>query len=201
MPPCALPATWRVWFFRRALLLAPARLGASRIGDLLARLMSDIAEVDGLVVRALAPLLALVVVGVCGVAAAAWIYLPAALVLAVLALAVGVLVPSQVAWGARRREARRARQRMALRTLAFEGLEGGRRPGRGRGHRQLDLTCRTGGGRGGRERPPAPTTPGRRAAAARRLRGRWVGRHALAGAGGGGGAVRWRRNWRRHWCS
>jgi len=114
----------RVWFFRRALPLAPARLGASRIGDLLARLMSDIAEVDGLVVRALAPLLALVVVGVCGVAAAAWIYLPAALLLAALALAVGVLVPSQVAWGARRREARRARQRMALRTLAFEGLEG-----------------------------------------------------------------------------
>ena len=114
----------RVWFFRRALPLAPARLGASRIGDLLARLMSDIGEVDGLVVRALAPLLALVVLGVCGVAAAAWIYPPAAWLLAGLAVAVGVAVPSQVAWGARRREARRAGQRMALRTLAFEGLEG-----------------------------------------------------------------------------
>jgi len=114
----------RVWFFRRALPLAPARLGANRIGELLARLMSDIGEVDGLVVRALAPLLALIAVGMAGIGAAAWIYPPAAWLLAALALAIGVLVPSQVAWGARRREARRARQRTALRTLAFEGLEG-----------------------------------------------------------------------------
>lgn len=42
----------RVWFFRRALPLAPGRLSATRTGDLLARLMSDIGEVDGLSVRA-----------------------------------------------------------------------------------------------------------------------------------------------------
>ncbi|MDG2526466.1 thiol reductant ABC exporter subunit CydC [Stenotrophomonas sp. HITSZ_GD] len=114
----------RVWFFRRALPLAPARLGARRIGELMTRLMSDIAEVDGLVVRALAPLAALVGIGVAGIAAAALIYLPAAVLLAVLALAIGLLVPWQVARGAREREAARAAQRMALRTLAFEGLEG-----------------------------------------------------------------------------
>jgi len=114
----------RVWFFRRALPLAPARLGAHRIGDLLARLMSDIGEVDGLVVRAIAPLLALVGIGAAGIIAAACIHPPAALLLAVLALAIGLLVPWQVARGAGRREARRAQQRMALRTLAFEGLEG-----------------------------------------------------------------------------
>ncbi|WP_369914046.1 thiol reductant ABC exporter subunit CydC [Xanthomonas sp. NCPPB 3005] len=114
----------RVWFFRRALPLAPARLGASRTGELLARLMSDIGEVDGLVVRALGPLVALLGIGVAGVAAAAAIYWPAALVLAVLALAIGAGVPWVVARGGRIREQRRAQQRETLRTLAYEGLEG-----------------------------------------------------------------------------
>jgi ATP-binding cassette subfamily C protein CydC len=114
----------RVWFFRRALPLAPARLGASRTGELLARLMSDIGEVDGLVVRALGPLVALLGIGVAGVAAAAAMYWPAALVLAVLALAIGAGVPWVVARGGRIREQRRAQQRETLRTLAYEGLEG-----------------------------------------------------------------------------
>ncbi|KLD75816.1 thiol reductant ABC exporter subunit CydC [Xanthomonas hyacinthi] len=114
----------RVWFFRRALPLAPARLGASRTGELLARLMSDIGEVDGLVVRALAPLAALLGIGIVGVAAAAAIYRPAAMVLAVLALAIGAGVPWVVAYGGRVREQHRAQQREALRTLAYEGLEG-----------------------------------------------------------------------------
>jgi ATP-binding cassette subfamily C protein CydC len=114
----------RVWFFRRALPLAPARLSASRIGELMARLMSDIGEVDGLAVRALAPLAALLGVGVVAVAAAALIHGPAALLIAVTGLAIGLLVPSQVARGAQAREQARAAQRTELRTLAFEGLEG-----------------------------------------------------------------------------
>ncbi|QNH17333.1 thiol reductant ABC exporter subunit CydC [Xanthomonas sp. SS] len=114
----------RVWFFRRALPLAPAKLGASRTGELLARLMSDIGEVDGLVVRALAPLAALLGIGVAGVAAAAAIYWPAALLLAMLAVAIGAGVPWLVARGGRVREQRRAQQREMLRTLAYEGLEG-----------------------------------------------------------------------------
>ncbi|MBB4126030.1 ATP-binding cassette subfamily C protein CydC [Xanthomonas translucens] len=114
----------RVWFFRRALPLAPARLGASRTGELLARLMSDIGEVDGLVVRALAPLAALLGIGIAGVAAAAAIYWPAALLLAVLAAAIGAGVPWMVARGGRVPEQRRAQQRETLRTLAYEGLEG-----------------------------------------------------------------------------
>ncbi|UJB13652.1 thiol reductant ABC exporter subunit CydC [Xanthomonas translucens] len=114
----------RVWFFRRALPLAPARLGTSRTGELLSRLMSDIGDVDGLVVRALAPLAALLGVGVAGVAAAAAIYWPAAALLALLALAIGAGVPWVVARGGRVREQRRAQQRETLRTLAYEGLEG-----------------------------------------------------------------------------
>ncbi|MBV6807924.1 thiol reductant ABC exporter subunit CydC [Xanthomonas euvesicatoria] len=114
----------RVWFFRRALPLAPGRLSATRTGDLLARLMSDIGEVDGLSVRALAPLAALLGIWLGGVAAAALIYLPAACLLLVLGVLIGGLVPWQVARGGAQREQLRAQQRTALRTQAFEGLEG-----------------------------------------------------------------------------
>ncbi|MCL7713687.1 thiol reductant ABC exporter subunit CydC [Stenotrophomonas mori] len=114
----------RVWFFRRALPLAPARLGSHRTGELLARLMSDIGEVDGLMVRALGPLLALAGLALAAIAAAAAIYWPAALLLLLLALLVGIGVP---VLAVRRRagdEARRAGCRTELRTLAYEGLEG-----------------------------------------------------------------------------
>ncbi|MCC8470958.1 thiol reductant ABC exporter subunit CydC [Xanthomonas phaseoli] len=114
----------RVWFFRRALPLAPGRLSATRTGDLLARLMSDIGEVDGLSVRALAPLAALLGIWLGGVVAAALIYLPAACVLLVLGVLIGGLVPWQVARGGSQREQLRAQQRTDLRTQAFEGLEG-----------------------------------------------------------------------------
>ncbi|OQP82389.1 thiol reductant ABC exporter subunit CydC [Xanthomonas phaseoli pv. syngonii LMG 9055] len=114
----------RVWFFRRALPLAPGRLSATRTGDLLARLMSDIGEVDGLSVRALAPLAALLGIWSGGVLAAALIYFPAACVLLVLGVLIGGLVPWQVARGGSQREQLRAQQRTDLRTQAFEGLEG-----------------------------------------------------------------------------
>lgn len=114
----------RVWFFRRALPLAPGRLSVTRTGDLLARLMSDIGEVDGLSVRALAPLAALLGIWLGGVVAAALIYLPAACLLLVLGVLIGGLVPWQVARGGAQREQLRAQQRTTLRTQAFEGLEG-----------------------------------------------------------------------------
>ncbi|MCS3744800.1 ATP-binding cassette subfamily C protein CydC [Xanthomonas arboricola] len=114
----------RVWFFRRALPLAPGRLSATRTGDLLARLMSDIGEVDGLSVRALAPLSALLGIWLAGAVAAALIYPPAALLLLALGGLIGGLVPWQVARGGAQREQLRAQHRTALRTQAFEGLEG-----------------------------------------------------------------------------
>ncbi len=114
----------RVWFFRRALPLAPARLGSSRTGELLARLVTDIGEVDGRMVRAVGPLLALAAMALAAVVAAVVIHWPAAVLLLVLALLVGAGVP----WLAVRRgeagESLRAQQRATLRTIAFEGLEG-----------------------------------------------------------------------------
>lgn len=114
----------RVWFFRRALPLAPARLGGVRTGELLARLMSDIGEVDGLLVRAIGPLLALAGISLVGVASAALIHPPAALVLAVLALVIGLGVPWLTVRGGGAQERDRALHRAQLRTQAFEGLEG-----------------------------------------------------------------------------
>lgn len=114
----------RVWFFRRALPLAPGRLSATRTGDLLARLMSDIGEVDGLSVRALAPLAALLGIWLAGVAAAALIYLPAAWLLLALGVLIGWLVSWQVVRGGDQRAQLLAQQRTALRTQVFEGLEG-----------------------------------------------------------------------------
>lgn len=114
----------RVWFFRRALPLAPARLGSSRAGELLARLMSDIGEMDGWVVRALGPLLALAGMCVAAIIAAALIYWPAALLLLALAVLVGVGVPLLAVRRGDAGEAQRAQSRATLRTLAYEGLEG-----------------------------------------------------------------------------
>ena len=114
----------RVWFFQRALPLAPARLGSSRTGELLARLITDIGEVDGLMVRAISPLLALAGAAMASVVAAGLIYWPAALLLLVLAVLVGIGVPVFAVRRGDAVEAERAQQRASLRTLAFEGLEG-----------------------------------------------------------------------------
>ncbi len=114
----------RVWFFRRALPLAPARLGSSRTGELLARLITDIGEVDGLLVRAVGPLLALAGIALAAIFAAALIYWPAAVLLLVLAVLVGIGVPVLSVRRGDAGEGRRAQRRGTLRTLAFEGLEG-----------------------------------------------------------------------------
>lgn len=114
----------RVWFFARALPLAPGRLAASRTGELLARLMGDIGEVDGVFVRAIGPLLAMATVTVASLGAASWVYWPAAVLLALMALVIGCAVPWLAIARGRIGEDERASRRTQLRTLAFEGLEG-----------------------------------------------------------------------------
>lgn len=114
----------RVWFFRRALPLAPARLGGSRTGELLTRLVSDIGEVDGVMVRAAGPLLALVGIVLACVVAAVLIYWPAAVLLLLIAVVIGIGVPVLAVRHGERGEMERAQMRASLRTLAYEGLEG-----------------------------------------------------------------------------
>jgi len=114
----------RVWFFRRALPLAPARLGSTRTGELLARLLGDIAEVDGLFVRALGPLCALAALSLVAIGSA-WLILPqAAALLAAMAVLVGVGVPWLGVRGRAGEERDRAAHRTQLRNLSFEGIEG-----------------------------------------------------------------------------
>ncbi len=114
----------RAWFFRRALPLAPLGLGRFRTGDLLARLMADIDAVDGLLVRALGPLLALSALALLA-SLAAFAVLPAAGLLLLGALAaLGVAIPRLTLRGLAADEAARAQARGELRAAVQEGLEG-----------------------------------------------------------------------------
>ncbi|HVK53277.1 MAG TPA: thiol reductant ABC exporter subunit CydC [Pseudoxanthomonas sp.] len=120
----ALARDLRVWFFRRALPLAPLQLGRYRTGELLARLMSDIEAVDGHIVRAWGPLLALG--ATCGLAVIVALFvLPAAGVLLAALLAVLALFAP---WVQRRASAnleqKRAQARAQMRYSILEGLEG-----------------------------------------------------------------------------
>lgn len=110
-------ADLRLWFFERAIPLAPARLGGWRGGDLMARLVSDIDALDGLYLRLVTPTV-VALLTVLGLAAVLGSLSPAIAVLVVglLALA-GLGVPAlaeragrrvggeQVAAGARLRVA------------------------------------------------------------------------------------------------
>lgn len=114
----------RSWFFARALRLTPGQLGRLRTGELLARLMGDIDAVDGLLLRATGPLLALGAVGVLGIGIATWLHPPGGAVLAAVALASGLGVPWIVARGRAAEETERARRRAALRARLHELYEG-----------------------------------------------------------------------------
>ncbi len=114
----------RVDFFRSALPLAPLGLGRRRVGDLLARLVADIESVDGLLVRALGPLLALSGLGGIAVLVAALALPVAGILLAATLLALALGIPLAITWSAGRIEEQRAQARAALRTAVLEGLEG-----------------------------------------------------------------------------
>ncbi|HEY0862207.1 MAG TPA: thiol reductant ABC exporter subunit CydC [Pseudoxanthomonas sp.] len=114
----------RVWFFRRALPLAPLGLGRYRVGDLLARLVADIEAVDGLLVRALGPLLALAAVLLLGIAVAFWLLPSAGMLLALAFCLIAVATPWAIQAGARALENERAEARARLRYAVLEGLEG-----------------------------------------------------------------------------
>ncbi len=120
----ALARDLRVWFFRRALPLAPLGLGRYRVGDLLARLVADIEAVDGLLVRAIGPLVSLVAVLALGTVIAFW-WLPIAGLLLALAFAlIAVATPWVIQSGASALENERAEARARLRYTVLEGLEG-----------------------------------------------------------------------------
>ena len=114
----------RVDFFRSALPLAPLGLGRHRLGDLLARLLSDIENVDGLLVRAIGPLLAFAGLGLVAVAITAMALPAVGALLAAVLLLLSLVIPVAIGGGTDRIEQRRAQARADLRSAVLEGLEG-----------------------------------------------------------------------------
>lgn len=114
----------RVDFFKRVLPLAPLGLGRHRVGDLLARLVADIENVDGLLVRALGPLLAFGGLALVAVIVATVALPSAGLLLGLVLLALTVGIPWTISRRTNALEQDRARARSELRTVVLEGLEG-----------------------------------------------------------------------------
>jgi ATP-binding cassette subfamily C protein CydC len=114
----------RLEFFRRALPLAPLGLGRLRTGHLLAQLVADIERVEGGLVRAFGPLLALalLVLAACTVAAIA---LPlAGLVLLIACALLGAVLPWLTTRGARSQERQREQARATLRADVLDAVQG-----------------------------------------------------------------------------
>jgi len=127
----------RVWCYRRLAPLAPARLLHYHSGDLLTRLVTDVADLEALYLRVCAPIiLALVLSGLLGLLVAQFSLLLAGVLLAYLALA-GIGAPLLVHRLARVHHAQVVSGRAALQASLVEALQGmaellvfGPRPGR-----------------------------------------------------------------------
>ncbi|MFI7005716.1 thiol reductant ABC exporter subunit CydD [Streptomyces sp. NPDC050145] len=117
-------ADTRVAVYRRLERLAPAGLRATRRGDLLSRLVSDVDALQDYWLRWLLPASAAALVGAGAVAFTAWLLPAAGAVLAVGLLLAGVGVPLLSAAVARRAERRLAPARGLLATRAAELLTG-----------------------------------------------------------------------------
>ena len=114
----------RAWFFARALPLAPLGLGRFRVGDLMARLMADVEAIDGLLVRAIGPLLALLSLCLLATAVTLAVLPLAGTVLLVALAAIATLAPWLAARSVAALEGERAQARTRLRATVQEGIEG-----------------------------------------------------------------------------
>ncbi|MFC5781838.1 MULTISPECIES: thiol reductant ABC exporter subunit CydD [Streptomyces] len=117
-------ADTRVAVYRRLERLAPAGLRATRRGDLLSRLVSDVDALQDYWLRWLLPASAAAVVGAASVAFTAWMLPAAGVVLAVGLLLAGIGVPLLSGAVARRAERRLAPARGTLATRVAELLTG-----------------------------------------------------------------------------
>lgn len=111
-------------FFHRALPLAPLQLGQLRTGELLGQLVGDIERVEGGLVRALGPLVAIaaLMLVACTVMACVLPLAGGVLLLACVLLAFGL--PWWAARGAQAQETARAQARAALRADVLDGFDG-----------------------------------------------------------------------------
>ncbi len=126
-------ADLRVSVYRRLERIAPAGLGRTRRGDLLARLVQDVDALQDYWLRWLLPAGAALVVGVGTVGFTAWLLPEAGAVLAVGLLVAGIAVPAAGGALARRAERRLARarrpgDRRGRPAARLRRADGGRRP-------------------------------------------------------------------------
>ncbi|MFJ4336689.1 thiol reductant ABC exporter subunit CydD [Streptomyces sp. NPDC088915] len=117
-------ADLRVSVYRRLERIAPAGLGRTRRGDLLARLVQDVDALQDYWLRWLLPAGAALVVGVGAAGFTAWLLPEAGAVLAVGLLIAGIAVPAAAGALARRAERRLAPARGALATAVADLLRG-----------------------------------------------------------------------------
>ncbi|MCB9436688.1 MAG: thiol reductant ABC exporter subunit CydC [Anaerolineales bacterium] len=92
----------RVWFYQAIEPLAPARLSEHRSGDLLTRVLGDIQTLENFYIRAIAPPLVAVVIGL-GMAVFLWILHPLLVPIALMAFALMGLGVPWLAWRLSRR--------------------------------------------------------------------------------------------------
>lgn len=117
-------ADLRVWFFQKAIPLAPARLGELRGGDVVARVTSDIEALDNLYLRALAPAVAAFLLTLSASVFLAFFDLRLGLLVFVAMTLAGGVVPLLVARLARRPGKAQAQAAADLRGAALDGLRG-----------------------------------------------------------------------------
>jgi ATP-binding cassette subfamily C protein CydC len=117
-------ADLRVWFFERAIPLAPGRLGGVRSGDLLSRMVSDIDALDGLYLQILVPSVVALILAI----PVGWILADVAPAVSGLALSMllvaGIVIPAiaeRLGRGAGRRQ---LAQTAALRVASVDLVQG-----------------------------------------------------------------------------
>ncbi|HEY5903807.1 MAG TPA: thiol reductant ABC exporter subunit CydD, partial [Anaerolineales bacterium] len=117
-------ARLRVWFYERLEPLAPARLMDFHLGDLLARIVSDVETLEGFYVRVVAPPLTAVAVAA-GVSLflARW-HAELAVILLASFLALGVLMPLVSRSLSRRPAMEQIKQRARLHALLVDSIGG-----------------------------------------------------------------------------
>jgi ATP-binding cassette, subfamily C, bacterial CydC len=116
-------ADTRVWFFRRLAERRPGGIGMARSGDLLGRLVNDVESLDGLYLRAIAPIAAAIAV-VIAVALLLGAVSPAIALLVAGPLALALLLPPLLAPGAAIAARRVAEAQGELRATAVDPLIG-----------------------------------------------------------------------------
>lgn len=120
----ALLTDLRVWCYRRLLPLVPARLSSYRSGDLLTRLVQDVADLEGLYLRVVAPSIVAVVVSVLIVLFFVHFVLPLAGTMLGFLLLAGGGVPWLVDRWSHAAQAEVVRTRAALQAQLVDVLQG-----------------------------------------------------------------------------